>query len=1128
MTATILIIDDDKFTRQVLRRILERDPRIARFKPKILVASDGLEGVEIFERERPALVIVDLFMPKLDGFAVCKRLRELASPDVLAIAVTSGVYKEASISTQIETDYAVTFFAKPYQLKSIAGFALQALKPRAGLSPVETEASESAGHASSGKLEQRGAAAVFWDLLEQEATGRLILRREQVVRQIEFFVGHPLSVTTNVREETLGQFLVARNVIDVAILRKAMASAASKKLRLGETLIEMGTLSPQQLLKQLTAQTRLKLVRALRWDKGSWRFNAAAPSNRTGNALDFAEVIVTGLASTARVDPPSPEVRSLRSQALVLNERGHNILAQLGTSVSSAFAKNFREGIGGDELGRLGVNRLELYTCLDILHVCGGLLSHEPTGVPLAASDHQSEPMSLTLLADSSDKQSSRDALYASLFDSDAGTSPAEGAGPLSRLASKDLWAPEGDAAIEISADAASNDHPPGPEEFVEPPQAEKLQGGEESVVSVSFSAIPKQRASVSAQEQLISEFLRIQQKTIYEILEVARDAALPTIEASYHAHSAAFAKERFQSAKLGRDYQKLDVLHEAYEHAWNTLNNETKRAQYDELLAHAAADMPGAPSLDAELVFREAEEFLAAGNISAAISKLKSSIVMAPHESAYRASLGWALFVQGDYSATAADAARPHLNQALTLSPDSGLVHEYKGRIHAALADDLDAAILHLGKALDDDPRRGEALLALEKLHLERGEVRELEAIYRRLIFRLVDNHGGEEAVIWSRLGDLHAHYMHDEASALVAYERALRLSPTNGSLQAKCAQRRSGGQASFYAEASALIAGWQQQPRSLVALQTLLAKSQAAKLNDSAFLNASALVALGAPEPKVHDLYQRYRPRFVIRAQQAIEGKRWTEILHEQDHARVGELYALLAPIIQTVSPSPGAKEELAKADPLKESALPPDFLAVRNYVAQALAMPVPEVRARSDYHRVISVADVETPVLLAGYDTLTCTSKLELCFRLGRAMSYLRPGRATAAASPARALRSAMLACYSLAAPHAQIPDADGQIELFRDALAEGDSVVRAQLEALVVHISREHPTLNLSHWARILSRTADRVGLVLCGDIPLAKRIASELSGAEAAIELVAYSLSPRHLQLRQELGLAIEV
>ncbi|MCH8310778.1 MAG: response regulator, partial [Chloroflexi bacterium] len=101
----VLIIDDDQFTRQVLSKILQRDKAISAYKPSIIEASNGMEGLRLFEAHKPVLAIVDLLMPKMDGFEVCKRLREIAGPEKLAIAVTSGVYKDAAISRRIRDEF---------------------------------------------------------------------------------------------------------------------------------------------------------------------------------------------------------------------------------------------------------------------------------------------------------------------------------------------------------------------------------------------------------------------------------------------------------------------------------------------------------------------------------------------------------------------------------------------------------------------------------------------------------------------------------------------------------------------------------------------------------------------------------------------------------------------------------------------------------------------------------------------------------------------------------------------------------------------------------------------------------------------------------------------------------------
>ena len=79
-----LIIEDEPMARMLLKRLLTRF-----FPLGVLEAKDGEEGLAIVERERPAIVFCDMFMPKLDGIGFLERLRanpEFAELPVIAIS----------------------------------------------------------------------------------------------------------------------------------------------------------------------------------------------------------------------------------------------------------------------------------------------------------------------------------------------------------------------------------------------------------------------------------------------------------------------------------------------------------------------------------------------------------------------------------------------------------------------------------------------------------------------------------------------------------------------------------------------------------------------------------------------------------------------------------------------------------------------------------------------------------------------------------------------------------------------------------------------------------------------------------------------------------------------------------
>jgi PAS domain S-box-containing protein len=86
-TETLLLVDDEAVIRRMSKRMLER------FGYKVVVACDGLEAIEVFRNESIDLAIIDMIMPRLDGFKTLKQLQKV-TPDVKAILFSGNVTEE--------------------------------------------------------------------------------------------------------------------------------------------------------------------------------------------------------------------------------------------------------------------------------------------------------------------------------------------------------------------------------------------------------------------------------------------------------------------------------------------------------------------------------------------------------------------------------------------------------------------------------------------------------------------------------------------------------------------------------------------------------------------------------------------------------------------------------------------------------------------------------------------------------------------------------------------------------------------------------------------------------------------------------------------------------------------------
>src|SRR5688572_16626775 len=102
----VLVVDDDKMMRMLVRASLEQ----AGFA--VEEAHDGLDAIAAFKRVRPDIVLLDVIMPNLDGFAVCARLHELEGGDHVPVLMMTGSNDPDSINRAYEAG-AADFVTKP-------------------------------------------------------------------------------------------------------------------------------------------------------------------------------------------------------------------------------------------------------------------------------------------------------------------------------------------------------------------------------------------------------------------------------------------------------------------------------------------------------------------------------------------------------------------------------------------------------------------------------------------------------------------------------------------------------------------------------------------------------------------------------------------------------------------------------------------------------------------------------------------------------------------------------------------------------------------------------------------------------------------------------------------------------
>jgi DNA-binding response OmpR family regulator len=83
--STVLVVDDDRKIVGLVRAYLERDGH------RVVAAHDGRTALNTFTAEHPDLVVLDLMLPELDGYEVCRRIRAEGDTPILMLTARSSV-----------------------------------------------------------------------------------------------------------------------------------------------------------------------------------------------------------------------------------------------------------------------------------------------------------------------------------------------------------------------------------------------------------------------------------------------------------------------------------------------------------------------------------------------------------------------------------------------------------------------------------------------------------------------------------------------------------------------------------------------------------------------------------------------------------------------------------------------------------------------------------------------------------------------------------------------------------------------------------------------------------------------------------------------------------------------------
>lgn len=122
----ILVVDDDLNICELLRLYLEKEGY------SVVIANDGVTAVSMFQEESPDLVLLDIMLPRLDGWQVCREIRKFSDNPIIMLTAKGEVFDKVLGLELGADDYVV----KPFDTKEIIARVKTVLR-RAAKNPVD-------------------------------------------------------------------------------------------------------------------------------------------------------------------------------------------------------------------------------------------------------------------------------------------------------------------------------------------------------------------------------------------------------------------------------------------------------------------------------------------------------------------------------------------------------------------------------------------------------------------------------------------------------------------------------------------------------------------------------------------------------------------------------------------------------------------------------------------------------------------------------------------------------------------------------------------------------------------------------------------------------------------------------
>jgi hypothetical protein len=461
--------------------------------------------------------------------------------------------------------------------------------------------------------------------------------------------------------------------------------------------------------------------------------------------------------------------------------------------------------------------------------------------------------------------------------------------------------------------------------------------------------------------------------------------------------------------------------------------------------------------------------------------------------------------------------------------------------QIYRDKLEDLDRAVELFNESLDLNPSYLQAFERINKILTQEKNWKQLERSYRKMIHRLVGKGNTDlEHTLWHQLGLIYRDRLQRPEEAIEAFKMATALKPDD-MVEHQILSELYEVSEKFDDAISEQRKILESDPLKIEPYRSLYRLYLQKHAYDEAWTLAAAMAFMKKIDAEQKQFFEDYRPQGMLQVKGRLTNDHWLKhLFHPDENIYVSKIMEMIAPAalqakiaqLQAQGKLPSLDKRF-KQDPATSTVT---FAKTFGWAAQVLGIQAPELYVRNDVPGSIVAVPAVPPASLAGQTVLTGFQPQELTFICAKHLSHYRGEHYIRTLFPTQAeLTIVLFAGVMIAAPNTPMP-ADMQAQIRATAQELAKYMQPVQLEGLRIVVKKfidEGAKANIKRWNQAVEQTACRAGLLVCGDLEIAKKIIGaepslpgDLSPQEKMKDLLLFSVSEHYTELRKALGINV--